>query len=78
MFGVEAHDNLAVHHVPDFSEVTPYERDYADFEARFKDHDIVPHHEVDHDDHGIQGKVQKDSDPMHHSTPTYEELLWAF
>ena len=78
MFGGEARDNLAVHHVPDFSEVTPYERDHADFEARFKDRDVRPHHEVDYDVHGIQGKVLKDSDPMHHSTPTYEELLWTF
>ena len=66
---------------------TPYERTHSDFEARFIENPKLPHHEVEHDAHGIEvvetaelhEGVGAEAAAHHMPTlPSYEELLWAY
>jgi hypothetical protein len=52
----QVEDNLSVHGMPaDFGHLddTPFEHAHSDIDARYQEHDLVPHHEVKHDDYGI-------------------------
>lgn len=77
VFGVQR--NLTVRGSEGMShlDVTPYEHDHSDFDARFIEHDRVPHHEVAHDEYGVEHAVVE---RVHHmpTVPSYEELLWAY
>jgi hypothetical protein len=70
---VQAKQNLTPRGSPDIGhlDTTPYEHAHSDYESRYLEHDVVPHHEVPHDVHGIQDH----SLPV---LPSYEELLWAY
>lgn len=37
---------------------TPYEHSHSDFDARFIENERLPHHEVEHDGHGIEVVVE--------------------
>ena len=79
-------DNLTVHGNPDLSHLdeTPFEHAHSDYESRFVEHDVVPHHERAHDEHGIETEEHHESREHHShashmpSLPSYEELLWAY
>ena len=81
---VGVRDNLSVHGAPEIGHLdqTPYEHAHSDFDARFIDHDRVPHGEVAHNVHGIQEVVERAEHNQHvhamPSLPSYEELLWAY
>ena len=83
-------DNLSVAGIPELGHLdeTPYEHDHADYESRFIDYDVVPHHESGYDSHGIQDVGTTEATRRHlgddahtHTRPdeaTYDELLWAY
>jgi len=72
-YPMEGHSNPAtVGHLDE----TPYEHAHSDFDARFREHDPIPHDEVKHDAHGIEGHFVHDEHAA--SVPSYEELLWAY
>jgi hypothetical protein len=73
-YGFEAHrneadeENLAVHGIPELGhlDTTPYEVQHSDYDARFGEHVVVPHHERAHDTHGLEHAVVS-----HEALPTY-------
>ena len=80
-------ENLSITGMPDLGHLdeTPYEHDHVDFEQRFLERSPVPHHEIVHDAHGLQG-APVELAGQHLGVdgrtvldqPTYEELLWAY
>ena len=82
-------ENLTLHGYGDIGHLdeTPYERTHSDFEARFIENPKLPHHEVEHDAHGIEvvetaelheGVGEGAVAPHMPTLPSYEELLWAY
>lgn len=55
---------------------TPYEHVHAGYDARFVDHSVVPHREITHTGHGVQGHLVDEKSMT--LLPTYDELLWAY
>ena len=57
---VAHHTGLTIAHVtPHIGHLdeTPYEHVHAGYDARFVDHSVVPHLEVPHGPHGVQGHL---------------------